>query len=76
MAKTIAVSNEVYVLLKRSRMPGESFSKVIKRTFKRAPSLLDIAGSKILTRADWEAVEKHLEIAQRKALNKLSRRLT
>jgi len=45
LAKTIAVSNEVYELLKKIKLPGESFSDVIMRLIKRRGSLLDIVGS-------------------------------
>jgi len=35
MAKTIAVSDDVYEMLSKAKMKGESFSDVIKRLLKR-----------------------------------------
>jgi predicted CopG family antitoxin len=71
MARTIAVSEEVYALLKKNKLPNESFSKVIKRSIKPRVRLLDIAGSKILTREDWKEAEKQLRKSERNALKKM-----
>jgi predicted CopG family antitoxin len=71
MARTIAVSDEVYVLLKKNKLPNESFSKAIKRNVKKSVRLIDIAGTKILTKEDWTGIEKHLKNAQKKALESL-----
>jgi len=54
MARTIAVSEEVYILLKKSRGPKDSFSKVIKRSLKRRTKLSDIAGSGTISKTEWE----------------------
>jgi predicted CopG family antitoxin len=35
MAKTIAISDEVYEMLSKAKMRGESFSDVIKRLLRR-----------------------------------------
>ena len=35
MAKTIAISDEVYEMLSKAKMKGESFSDVIKRLLRR-----------------------------------------
>ena len=56
MAKTIAVSDEVYELLSRFKLPGESFSDVIKRVIKRRGKLMDIAGKKTITKEQWALV--------------------
>ena len=53
MARTIMVSDEVYEMLKKMKLPGESFSDVIKRLLKRRGSLLDIAGSGTVTEEGW-----------------------
>lgn len=71
MARTIAVSDEVYTLLKKNKLPNESFSKVIKRNVKKSVKLIDIAGIKILTKEDWSNIEKHLKNAQKKALDNM-----
>ncbi|MDE1874298.1 MAG: hypothetical protein KGI04_04250 [Candidatus Micrarchaeota archaeon] len=71
MARTIAVSDEVYTLLKKNKMPNESFSKVIKRSIKPRVGLLDIAGTKILTREDWKKAKKQLMRSEEMALRQM-----
>lgn len=71
MAKTIAVSDEVYKKLKKARMPGESFSATIKRSLEMKPKLSSIAGSRTLTREDWIETRRILEKSERKTLEKL-----
>ena len=58
LAKTIAVSNEVYEVLKKIKLPGESFSDVIMRLIKRRGSLLDIVGSNTVAEDGWKNVNK------------------
>ena len=60
MAKTIAVSDDVYELLRKSKLPGESFSAVIRRSVKKG-RLTEIAGRMTLTRSDWSAAKAKLE---------------
>jgi len=43
-SKTIAVTEDVYTLLKRERHRGESFSDVIRRLVRRRGKLSDCAG--------------------------------
>ena len=57
MAKNIAVSDDVYALLSRLKLPNESFSDVIKR-FAKKPRLSEIAGSKTLTKEQWAKVRE------------------
>ncbi len=59
MAKTIAVSDEVYKLLKKSKLPNESFSSVIRRNFRKS-KVSDLAGRKTISRIDWEAAMRHI----------------
>ncbi len=66
MAKTIAVSDDVYELLLKAKLPNESFSDVIRRSIKKGMKLTDIAGSKTISKEDWEKVLKAFE-PQRKA---------
>jgi len=61
MAKTIAVSDDVYELLVKSKLPNESFSDVIRRVLKKGMKLSDIAGSRTITKEDWEKVTKAFE---------------
>ena len=62
MTKTIAVSDDVYELLSKSKLPNESFSDVIRRALKRGMRLSDIAGSRTATREDWERVSKAFRV--------------
>jgi len=65
MARTIAVSDEVYELLVKSKLPNESFSDVIRRSLKRGMKLSDIAGSHTISKEDWERVSKAFETQRR-----------
>ena len=73
MAKTIAVSDEVYKKLKKARVPGESFSATIKRSLERKPRLSSVVGSGTLSREDWSETKKILEKSERKTLEKLAK---
>ncbi len=64
MAKTIAVSDDVYELLKKARMPGESFSAVIRRSLKMASKLSEIKGSGTLSIEDWSKAQMELARAE------------
>ncbi len=72
MAKTIAVSDDVYKKLKKARMPGESFSSTIRRSLESRPKLTDIVGSKTLTREDWEEAKKLIAKSERITLSNLT----
>lgn len=61
MAKTIAVSDDVYEMLKKSKLPHESFSDVIRRSLKRGMKLSDIAGSLTVSKEDWRKVVEAFE---------------
>ena len=73
LAKTIAVSNEVYEVLKKIKLPGESFSDVIMRLIKRRGSLLDIVGSNTVTEEGWKMLIKYRELANLAALKRKKR---
>ena len=74
VARTIAVSDEVYNLLKKSKMPSESFSRLIKRNLQKKGKLSDIIGSKTIGSDDWEAVRVYLTKAQQKTIRELTGR--
>ena len=61
MAKTIAVSDDVYELLVKSKLPNESFSETIRRALKKGMKLSDVAGSRTVTKEDWEKVTNAFE---------------
>jgi len=62
MAKTIAVSNDVYELLLKSKLRNESFSETIHRALKKGMKLSDIAGSRTVTKEDWQKVTRAFEL--------------
>ncbi|MBX5320948.1 MAG: antitoxin VapB family protein [Candidatus Bathyarchaeota archaeon] len=74
MAKTIAVSDDVYEMLLKAKLPNESFSDVIRRSIKKGMKLTDIAGSKTISKEDWKKVLKAFE-PQRKADEEKRRKL-
>jgi len=74
MARTIAVSDDVYELLRKSKLPRESFSDVIRRSLKKGMRLSDIAGSRTVSKEDWRRVVKAFE-RQRKVDQERRRRL-
>lgn len=63
MAKTIAVSDEVYELLRKAKLPSESFSSVIRRSLRKG-KLSEIGGSGTITRIDWDKAKKYLLAAE------------
>jgi len=65
MARTIAVSDDVYDLLVKSKLPNESFSDVIRRSLKKGMRLSDIAGSRTINKEDWKKVVKAFESQKR-----------
>lgn len=71
MARTIAISDEVYELLKRSKFPGESFSAVIKRSLQTKRRLSEVVGSGTIGRADWEDARVHLLMSESITTRKL-----
>ncbi len=74
MSRTIAISDEVYELLKKSKMPGESFSTVIKRNLKNRGKLSDLIGRRTITSDDWKEIKMHLSRAQEKTARELAGR--
>ena len=76
MAKNIAVSDDVYELLRKVKLPGESFSDVIRRGLKRGTRLSDIRGSRTISREDWLRVRKTIQESEaitQKKLGKMNR---
>ncbi len=74
MAKTIAVSNDVYELLRKVKLPGESFSDVIRRGLSHGVKLTDIYGSGTISKADWIRVQKSIRESEditRRKLDKM-----
>jgi len=72
MAKTIAVSDEVYELLKKAKLPDESFSEVIRRSLERGRTLSQICGSGTISLEDWKEAKAILHRAQATTIRELS----
>ncbi len=64
MAKTIAVSNEVYELLSKAKLADESVSETIRRSLRKGTMLMDICGSRTITKEDWKAAQAILQRAE------------
>jgi len=73
MARTTMVSDEVYEMLKKMKLPGESFSDVIKRLLKRKGNLLDIAGSGTITDEGWRMLIEYKKEMARADFEKFKR---
>jgi len=73
MAKTIAVSDEVYEPFKKTRLPGESFSMTIRRNL-RKNKLSDIIGSGTISLKDWREARVRLLSAETRTAEKLTSR--
>jgi predicted CopG family antitoxin len=74
LARTIAISDDVYDLLKKSKLPNESFSAVIRRNLRKG-KLVEIAGSGTISKGDWERAKKHLVSSESRSLKKLTETL-
>ena len=42
--KTITITEDAYYVLSRNKLPSESFSQVIKRSFEKKRSIMDLCG--------------------------------
>ncbi len=58
MARNIAISDDVYERLKRLKRKNDSFSDVIRRLLPPRGQLMEIAGTKTFTEAEWDEVER------------------
>ena len=75
MAKNIAVSNDVYELLRKVKLPSESFSDVIRRGLKQGMRLSDIKGSRTISREDWVKIRKNIRESEAITQRKLEKML-
>ena len=57
-SKTISVKEEVYDMLKKEKLPGESFSDTLTRLVKEKGRISDLAGSwSDLTEEELDSIE-------------------
>lgn len=71
-SRTVSLSEDAYQRLARLRRPGESFSDVVRRIVPRR-SLLEL--TKIMTRAEAEALAKAIEANRRDRMRARKREL-
>ncbi len=75
MAKTIAVADDVYELLRREKRGEESFSEVIRRLGQKKGSLLEFAGAwKEIPEDEFREMKAAMESLHRPFLKELERR--
>jgi len=66
MARSVMLSDEVYEALKMAKLPGESFSDVIRRLLRMSkPRISELAGKGTFSKKEWSKIVKAFE-AQRK----------
>ena len=70
MAKTIAISDDVYEMLSKAKMKGESFSDVIRRLLKRR-TISDIP--KILDENEAEVIKEIMRRQREADIERLKR---
>ena len=75
MAKNIAVSDDVYELLRKVKLPGESFSDVIRRGIKQGAKLSDIKGSRTISKEDWIKVRQSIRDSEQVTQRKIEKML-
>ncbi|MCD6563997.1 MAG: antitoxin VapB family protein [Thermoproteales archaeon] len=61
MDKVIMIADDIYERLRRMKRPGESFSDVIACLLSDKPRLSDIAGSKTISKKEWNKVKRKFE---------------
>ena len=71
MARTIAVSDEIYKILSQQKLPGESFTDVIRRLAMQRGMLMELANIKTITTEEWATIKSELNNSQIKTLKKL-----
>ena len=71
MARTIAVSDEIYKILSQQKLPGESFTDVIRRLAMQRGMLMELANTKTITTKEWTAIKSELDNSQGKTQKKL-----
>ena len=64
MAHTIAISDEIYELLKKQKLPGESFSDVIRRLADQRGPLMELAGQKTIPTNAWDDIKQEIHNAE------------
>lgn len=70
MSKNIAVSDEVYEMLKKEKK-GRSFSEVIKEKLNSAGKISEVTGDKILDRETMREVKKDVKEGSRESLERM-----
>lgn len=73
-AKTVALDEEAYAMLRRQRRSGETFSEAVKRLSGRRRSILDYAGIwKEIPKGDMERISGFLSEGRRRDRGRMER---
>ena len=73
--KNIAITEEAYNLMRRHKLPNESFSQLIKERFKKGKTLTDYAGIWADTpEEEWQEFERHVREARKGLSRSLKKR--
>lgn len=74
MAKTVALDQQAYDLLRRSKRPGETFGDVVRRTLRPATKMLDLAGAlSDVSAAEWHLVAQERQSQRRRDAERRTR---
>ena len=71
LAHTIAVSDEIYDLLKKQKLSRESFSDVIRRLASQRGPLMELAGQKTIPSSVWAEIQQEIHKAEQKSSIKM-----
>lgn len=70
----MALDQQAYDLLRRSKRPGETFGDVVRRTMRPATKILDLAGAlSDVPASEWEKIARERQSQRRRDAERLSR---
>ena len=58
--KTMTVADDAYELASRAKLPDESFSELLRRTYKKQLLVRDLAGAVLMTDAEYKATKARM----------------
>ena len=74
--KTISIMDDAYEILVRNKHNNESFSDVIRRSFKKTSNIMDFAGAwKNMPEKDFENIKNDIKALKEKSTRELKRRI-
>lgn len=72
--KTISIMEDVYKLLVRNKMKGESFSDELRRVFSKKKKITEFAGAWEMTEKEAEEMKKNIAKAEKDMFKGVLRR--